>query len=214
MASLSFTGRPWRDRSVSACFLPTETDLRLYRDLAQELKAPPNAHICRYLGAPGAHLVFLGDSGPGDWRRLQEMAASRWPDLPSPGRMATDGTELETVPERIVYESLRPLLRSGMAIDLHQPIRPDDAGHRADLTLRLREARIFIEVAGCCGSDRITRNDNEKRWLERLDRRLRYYHSLSIPPVCIWLDLLARPQELRTLCRDLADRIILEGAGR
>lgn len=214
MASLSPSGRLWRGPNTPACYLPTETDLDLYRDLACGLNAPPNAHICRYLGPAGEHLVFLGESGTSDWRRLQVMAHSRWPDLPEPGRIASDGTPLETLPERIVYEMLSPLLAPGMALDLHQPIEPGNGEHRADMTLRLGSARLFIEVVGCCGSDRIVRNDNERRWLARLDRRLDFYRALDLSPVCIHLDLLAQPGELRACCRTLVSRLVRDGGRR
>lgn len=49
------------DDSTPSRFHPTEADLITYRDLARALGAPPNEAICRYLGAAGQHLVFIGD---------------------------------------------------------------------------------------------------------------------------------------------------------
>ncbi|MBB3172881.1 hypothetical protein FHR90_000695 [Endobacter medicaginis] len=196
---------------IPACVLPTEADLVLYRDLARQLGAPPNAHICRHAGPAAHHLVFINESGPRDWTRVHDTAAARWPDLPKSGSVARDGTVLDSLPERIVYEMLAPRLKPRMALDLHQPIRARDARHRADFTLRCGAARRFIEVVGCCGSDRITRNDDERLWLARLDRRLAVYAAQGIVPVLIHLDLLAQPARLRTLCDDLVRTVAREG---
>lgn len=208
MPASTFSRRRGR---VPAYVLPTDADLDRYHDLACELGAPPSAHICRHAGPAFQHLVFIGESGPRDWSRVHEMAVRRWPDMPEPGAVAEDGTVLDSLPERIVYEMLSPLLRPRMALDLHQPIVARDARHRADLTLRCGAARRYIEVIGCCGSDRITRNDDERRWLARLDRRLTVYDRHGISPVLVHLDLLAQPRRLRRLCADLVRAVAREG---
>lgn len=199
-------------RSTFSPFYPTEHDLQVYKRLTEELGAPPNAHICRFLGAEGQHLVFLGDSGTREWARVQRLAAQRWPGLPHPGLVARDGKTMDSLPERIVYDMLRGLLRRHMKLDVHQPILQQAGDYRADMTLRKGQASLFIEVVGCCGSDRITRNQKEQEWLQRFDKRMAFYRAHAIAPVCIWLDQFAQPGTLRKLCINLVDAIALEGA--
>lgn len=150
---------------LSSIFYPTEDDLLLYRDMTRALGAPPNAHMCRFLGAAGQHLVFIGDSGTQEWSRVQQIAACRWPHLPVSGPVADNGTKLDSLPERIVYQMLSTLKRSNMHVDVHEPICLDEGRFRADLTLRKGNISRYIEVVGCCGSDRVTRNDDERKWL-------------------------------------------------
>lgn len=195
------------DDSTPSRFHPTEADLITYRDLARALGAPPNEAICRYLGAAGQHLVFIGESGQRDWARVDAQARARWPDLPPTGKVASDGKVLESLPERIVYQILDSVKHEDMEIDLHQPIMANVGAEKADLTLRRRSAACFIEVIGSCGPNRITRNDHELRGLERFERRENFYRRVGITPVCIFLDLLARPDDLKALCQSLVDRI-------
>ncbi|KXV55866.1 hypothetical protein AD947_13965 [Acetobacter tropicalis] len=200
------------DDSTPSRFHPTEADLITYRDLARALGAPPSEAICRYLGPAGQHLVFIGESGQRDWARIDAQARARWPDLPSTGTTASDGKILESLPERIVYQILDSLKHHDIEIDLHQQIMPDVRPEKADLTLRRRDAACFIEVIGCCGVNRITRNDHECRGLERFERREAFYRRVGITPVCIFLDLLARPEDLKALCQSLVDRIADDGS--
>lgn len=210
MATLSTT--TGSSSALSSIFYPTEDDLLLYRDMTRALGAPPNAHMCRFLGAVGQHLVFIGDSGTQEWSRVQQIAACRWPHLPTSGSVATDGTILDSLPERIVYQMLCTLKRRNMHVDVHEPIGLTQGRFRADLTLRKGNFCRYIEVAGCCGSDRITRNEDERKWLARLDQRLSFYRALDVTPVVVWLDMFARPAELKDLCIDLVDDVALRGA--
>lgn len=210
MATLSTT--VGSSSALSSIFYPTDEDLFLYRDMTLALGAPPNAHMCRFLGAAGQHLVFIGDSGTAEWSRVQLTAARRWPHLPVSGSVASDGTKLDSLPERIVYQMLCTLKRSNMHVDVHEPICPNEGRFRADLTLRKGAVSRYIEVAGCCGSDRITRNKDERTWLARLDQRLAFYRAQKIEPVLIWLDMFAHPAELKDLCIDLVDDVALQGA--
>ena len=197
---------------LSSIFYPTEDDLLLYRDMTRALGAPPNAHMCRFLGAAGQHLVFIGDSGTQEWSRVQQIAACRWPHLPVSGPVADDGTKLDSLPERIVYQMLCTLKRRNMHVDVHEPICLDEGRFRADLTLRKGNISRYVEVVGCCGSDRVTRNDDERKWLARLDQRLAFYRAQKIEPVVVWLDMFARPEVLKDLCIDLVDDVALRGA--
>lgn len=165
---------------LSSIFYPTEGDLLLYRDMTRALGAPPNAHMCRFLGAAGQHLVFIGDTGTIEWSRVQQTAVRRWPYLPTSGSIADDGTKLDSLPERIVYQMLCTLKRRNMHVDVHEPICLNQGLFRADLTLRKGSVSRYIEVAGCCGSDRITRNEEERRWLARLDQRLAFYRAQKL----------------------------------
>lgn len=198
--------------ALSSLFYPTEEDLLLYRDMALALGAPPNSHMVRFMGATGQNLVFIGESGTQEWARVQRMASCRWPHLPAPGSVATDGTNLDSLPERIVYQMLNKLLRRNMHVDVHEPICLDKGLFRADLTLRKGSVSRYIEVAGCCGSDRIIRNSEERTWLARLDQRLAFYRAQKIEPVVVWLDMFARPDALKDLCIDLVDDVALRGA--
>ncbi|MCP1195067.1 hypothetical protein NKW84_04215 [Acetobacter senegalensis] len=143
---------------------------------------------------------------------MQQIAARRWPDLPAPGPIAHDGTVLDSLPERIVYQILKGFLRRNMVLDVHEPIGLAQGRFRADLTLRKGNFCRYIEVAGCCGSDRVTRNDDERKWLARLDQRLAFYRAQKIEPVVVWLDMFARPEVLKGLCIDLVDDVALRGA--
>ncbi|GLH30460.1 hypothetical protein WSS15_31100 [Acetobacter pasteurianus] len=93
---------------------------------------------------------------------------------------------MDSLPERIVYDMLQGLLRRHMKLDVHQPILQQAGDYRADMTLRKRQASLFIEVVGCCGSDRITRNQKEQEWLQRFDKRTcdcaRVYLAGSVCP--------------------------------
>lgn len=210
MATLSTT--TGSASALSSIFYPTDEDLLLYRNMTLALGAPPNAHMFRFMGAAGQHLVFIGDTGTLEWARVQQMAMRRWPDLPAPGPVAFDGTVLDSLPERIAYQILSGFLRRNMVLDVHEPIGLAQGRFRADLTLRKGSVSRYIEVAGCCGSDRVTRNNEEQKWLARLDQRLNVYRALDITPVLIWLDLFARPAELKDLCVDLVDDVALRGA--
>lgn len=197
---------------LSSIFYPTEKDLLLYKQMAVALGAPPNAHMFRFMGAAGQHLIFIGDSGTAEWSRVQQTAAGLWPHLPVSGPVASDGTKLDSLPERIVYQMLCTLKRRNMHVDVHEPICLSEGLFRADLTLRKGNFCRYIEVAGCCGSDRVTRNDDERKWLARLDQRLAFYRALDITPVVVWLDMFARPEALKDLCIDLVDDVALRGA--
>ncbi|WP_244150436.1 hypothetical protein [Acetobacter malorum] len=210
MATLSTTAGS--SSALSSIFYPIDEDLLLYRDMALALGAPPNSHMLRFMGPAGQNLVFIGESGTQEWARVQHMAGCRWPQLPAPGSVATDGTKLDSLPERIVYQMLSVLKRRNMHVDVHEPICISDGRFRADLTLRKGAVSRYIEVVGCCGSDRITRNKDERTWLARLDQRLAFYRAQKIEPVLIWLDMFAHPAELKDLCVDLVDDVALRGA--
>ncbi|MFP2870864.1 hypothetical protein ACLEIY_01235 [Acetobacter tropicalis] len=208
----TFSTKTSSSSALSSIFYPTKEDLRLYKNMALALGAPPNSHMFRFMGAAGQHLVFIGESGTLEWSRVQQTAAGRWPHLPVSGPVASDGTLLDSLPERIVYQMLCALKRRNMHVDVHEPICLDKGLFRTDLTLRKGFVSRYIEVAGCCGSDRITRNEDERKWLARLDQRLSFYRALDVTPVVVWLDMFARPAELKDLCIDLVDDVALRGA--
>ena len=188
MATLSVHSYSPRKRSVSSSYHATETDLQLYRRLTLDLGVPPNSEMLRYVGPQADHLVFIGESGTSEWARFLRQVYTRWPDLPVGGPVAEDGTVLDSLPERLAYEQLLPLMVRGLQLDLHQPISPEDGDYRADLTIRFKRSAAYLEVVGACGSDRIVRNPLEEEWLDRLDRRLDFYAELGIEPMCLYLD--------------------------
>lgn len=188
-------------------FFPDHADLQTYYDFAMELGAPPNHQMCRYRGVRAQHLVFLGESGTYAWARMDAMARQRWPDLPAAGKVAADKTLLASLPERIIYQFLTAGRFPGVAIDLHQPIDDRSDDFRADITLRCRDAAHFIEVVGCCARDRVVRNAIERRGLIRTELREKFYESQGIQPTLIFLDDFARPEELKSLCTALIQRV-------
>ncbi|GAL97570.1 hypothetical protein AA0312_0404 [Acetobacter tropicalis NRIC 0312] len=81
----------------------TDEDLQVMAALTERLGAPPVSNMMRYCGPEVWHLDQLGES-LGDWRRMLEALARRYPDLPRSGAQASDGTTLDSAPERIVWE--------------------------------------------------------------------------------------------------------------
>jgi hypothetical protein len=119
---------------------------------------------------------------------------------------------LESLPERVFYENLQSVRPCDMRLDLHQPICPELGSQRADMTLRLNQTAIYIEIVGACGSDLITRNADEARWLKRLRERLVFYQGCGITPSCVFLDTLVQPVALRQLCTNLIAKVRLTEA--
>jgi hypothetical protein len=213
MTTFSTTGLRFGGRSKNSRFDATEADLHFYRDLSHRLHAHPNSHMLSNVSGPEAqHLVFIGESGPGDWKRFQQTVAARWPDLPTTGDVASDGARLESLPERIFYEHIELVRPRDIALDLHQPICPEHGAQRADMTLRLNQTAAYIEIIGACGSALVTRNENEARWLEKLRARLLFYKACGITPSCVFLDTLVQPEALRQLCLNLIATVRLTEA--
>jgi|GEM_PF-2783763 len=201
MVSLSFDSRAPRRAPAASPYHATEADLHLYRRVTLALGVPPNSAMLRYAGPEAAHLVFIGESGRGDWARLLREVDARWPDLPPRGPTASDGAVLESLPERVAYEHLRPLMMQGLRLDLNQPISPEHGAYRADLTIRFGRSATYFEVVGACGSDRIVLNRWERRGVARLDRRLKFYARLGITPRCLYLDHLMDADGLKRTYR-------------
>mgnify|MGYP000848854492 CR=1 FL=1 len=181
-------------------FEPTQDDLTLYREISLRLHVQPPSSLFRYIATPaGQHLTRLGDCGTWAWARVIKMAMMHWHDLPTRGAIAGDGTQLNSVPERIVWEALRPVVPPDVTLDVEPRI--EAAPHTlffSDLGIRYRNLVRHVEVAGCCGSDRVVRNDWERHLLRGLDRRLQTYrtHGLETPEIW-WLNDLLYPEMLR-----------------
>ncbi|WP_306309945.1 hypothetical protein [Gluconacetobacter sacchari] len=179
-------------------FHPTEADLALYARLARSLRVLPPSSLFRHLGTEGQHLALLGDRAPWIWARVMRRARGRWPDLPTDGRVAGDGTVLNSVPERIVYEAVRPIVPTDMALDHEPPLGGAPPWHFADFALRHGARVVHVEVVGACGRDRVTRNALEVRLLAEFDRRLEHYRRCRLPAPEAWfLDDLVDPDHLR-----------------
>ena len=154
-------------------------------------------------GPRARHLVELGRS-LGDWRRVGDIAAARWPELPSRGRQAADGTELDSAPERICYETLRPLVRPPLTLVMHPHLF---AGREmfADFGLAGPDGRslVHIEVSGMLGSDLIAGNRAEADSLVRLREKQRLQAEAGQPALrVVVLDTLANADWLRAICEE------------
>lgn len=191
-------------RRAPSRYEPTSADLDLYREITLQLGAPPTSHMLRYRGPRARHLVELG-ANLGDWRRVGDIAEARWPDLPKRGRQAADGTELESVPERICYETLRRLVRPPLTLVLHPRLF---AGRemRADFGLAHGAAaacRIHLEVNGMLGSDLAAGNRGEADSLVRLRDKQQLLETAGRPSLrVVFLDTLAHPGWLRATCAE------------
>ncbi|WP_338125642.1 MULTISPECIES: hypothetical protein [Gluconobacter] len=181
-------------------FEPTPDDLSLYRELSLRLRAQPPSSLFRYIPTPaGQHLTRLGDCGTWAWAAVIKAAMACWNDLPTGGKIAEDGTQLNSTPERIVWEALRPIIPSDITLDVEPHIQiAAPALFFSDLGIRFQDRVRYVEVAGCCGRDRVVRNPYEARLLEGLDRRLGAYRAYGLEaPDVWWLDNLIDPNGLR-----------------
>ena len=187
-------------RQVRSFFEPTPDDLRLYRELSLRLRTQPPSSLFRYIPTPaGQHLTRLGDCGTWAWAAVIKAAMACWNDLPTGGKIAEDGTQLNSTPERIAWEALRPVTPSDITLDVEPPIQiAGPALFFSDLGIRFQDRVRYVAVAGCCGRDRVVRNSYEARLLAELDRRLGAYRAYGLAaPEVWWLDDLIDPNALR-----------------
>ena len=185
-------------RHVRSFFEPTDDDLDLYRDISFKLKAQPPSSLFRYLQPAGRHLMRLGDEGPGVWAGLLRRVEQRWPGLPSRGRVASDGTLLNSALERIAYEAVRPVVPRDVALDLEIALDPlQQPRFYSDFAIRHGSRVMHIEIVGACGADRVTRNDWEAHLLAQFDRRLEVYRQQCLKPEIWYLNDLLEPAQLQ-----------------
>ena len=185
-------------RHARSFFEPTDDDLDLYRDISFRLKAQPPSSLFRYLPPEGRHLMQLGDEGPGVWACLLRRVEQRWPGLPSHGRVASDGTRLNSTPERIAYEAIKPIVPRDVALDLEIALDPlQQPRFYSDFAIRYGSRVMHIEIVGACGADRVTRNDWEAHLLAQFDRRLEVYRQKCLTPEIWYLNDLLEPAQLQ-----------------
>ena len=185
-------------RHVRSFFEPTDDDLDLYRDISFKLKAQPPSSLFRYLQPAGRHLMRLGDEGPGVWAGLLRRVEQRWPGLPSRGRVASDGTLLNSALERIAYEAVKPVVPRDVALDLEIALDPlQQPRFYSDFAIRHGSRVMHIEIVGACGADRVTRNDWEAHLLAQFDRRLEVYRQKCLTPEIWYLNDLLEPAQLQ-----------------
>ncbi len=180
-------------------FEPTLDDLRLYRDLSLRLRAQPPSSLFRYIPTPaGQHLTRLGDCGTWAWAAVIKAAMACWNDLPTGGKIAEDGTQLNSTPERIAWEALCPVIPSDITLDVEPPIQiAAPARFFSDLGIRFQDRVRYVEVVGACGADRVTRNDWEAHLLAQFDRRLEVYRQKCLTPEIWYLNDLLEPAQLQ-----------------
>lgn len=179
-------------------FRPSEADLLFYREVSLQLNVQPSSPMFRYTGPRGSHLSFIGERGCRDWARVMRFARMRWPDLPTAGKIASDGRQLGSVAERAFYETIIAVKPADVTIDVEQPLderQPD--GFRSDLGIRFKDRITHVEIVGACGSDEVTRNAAERHMLGRFHRRQKLYRKMGIKPVVLYLDMLIDPPVMR-----------------
>ncbi|MEN3165798.1 hypothetical protein [Gluconobacter sp. OJB] len=185
-------------RHTRSFFEPTDDDLDLYRDISFRLKAQPPSSLFRYLQPEGRHLMQLGDEEPGVWACLLRRVEQRWPGLPSRGRVASDGTRLNSALERIAYEAVKPVVPRDVALDLEIALDPSQQPRfYSDFAIRFGSRVMHIEIVGACGADRVTRNNWESHLLAQFDRRLEVYRQQRLTPEIWYLNDLLEPAQLQ-----------------
>ncbi|AQS90936.1 hypothetical protein A0U94_08085 [Gluconobacter albidus] len=186
-------------RQVRSFFEPTPDDLRLYRELSLRLRTQPPSSLFRYIPTPaGQHLTRLGDCGTWAWAAVIKAAMACWNDLPTGGKIAEDGTQLNSTPERILWEALRPVTPSDITLDVEPPIQiAAPVRFFSDLGIRFQDRVRYVEVVGACGADRVTRNEWEAHLLAQFDRRLEVYRQQRLTPEIWYLNDLLEPAQLQ-----------------
>ncbi|WP_252347088.1 hypothetical protein [Acetobacter sp. P1H12_c] len=192
----------------------TEHDLQVMAALTERLGAPPVSNMMRYCGPEARHLDQLGES-LGDWRRMLEALARRYPDLPRSGAQASDGTTLDSAPERIVWETLVQRVPDDLDLRCH-PWLEDGRYLRSDFGLCAPEEEtplVCIEVMGMLGSDQICRTDVEEASLDRLAEKQDWFSQPDRPLLrVIWLDMMAHPDWLEAICAEAIEAAVAQTA--
>lgn len=182
----------------------TDEDLQFMAALTERLGAPPVSTMMRYCGPEARHLDQLGES-LGDWRRVLEALARHYPELPRSGQQASDGTTLDSAPERIVWETLVQMVPDELDLCCH-PWLEDGRYLRSDFGLCAPDEEtplLCIEVMGMLGSDRICRADVEEASLDRLAMKEDWFSQPGRPLLrVIWLDMMAHPDWLEAICTE------------
>ncbi|MCP1271762.1 hypothetical protein [Acetobacter cerevisiae] len=182
----------------------TEEDLQFMATLTERLGAPPVSNMMRYCGPEARHLDQLGES-LGDWRRMLEALARHYPDLPRSSSQASDGTTLDSAPERIVWETLVQMVPDELELYCH-PWLEEGRYLRSDFGLCAPDEEtplLCIEVMGMLGSDRICRADVEEASLDRLAAKQDWFSQPGRPLLrVIWLDMMAHPDWLEAICSE------------
>jgi hypothetical protein len=190
----------------------TDEDLQFMAALTERLGAPPVSNMMRYCGPEARHLDQLGES-LGDWRRMLEALARRYPDLPQSGQRASDGTILDSAPERIVWETLVQMVPDELELCCH-PWLEEGRYLRSDFGLCAPDDNtplVCIEVMGMLGSDRICRADVEEASLDRLAKKEDWFSQPDRPLLrVIWLDMMAHPDWLEAICSEAIEAAVAQ----
>ncbi|GBR68154.1 hypothetical protein AA0312_0777 [Acetobacter tropicalis NRIC 0312] len=190
----------------------TDEDLQFMAALTERLGAPPVSNMMRYCGPEARHLDQLGES-LGDWRRMLEALARRHPHLPRSGSQASDGTTLDSAPERIVWETLVQMVPDELELCCH-PLLEDGRYLRSDFGLCAPDEEtplVCIEVMGMLGSDRICRADVEEASLGRLAKKQDWFSQPGRPLLrVIWLDMIAHPDWLEAICAEAIEATVAQ----
>lgn len=190
----------------------TEEDLQFMATLTERLGAPPVSNMMRYCGPEARHLDQLGES-LGDWRRVLEALARHYPELPRSGQQASDGTTLDSAPERIVWETLVQMVPDELNLCCH-PLLEEGRYLRSDFGLCAPDEEIpllCIEVMGMLGSDRICRADVEEASLDRLAAKQDWFSQPGRPLLrVIWLDMMAHPDWLEAICSEAIEAAVAQ----
>jgi hypothetical protein len=190
----------------------TDEDLQFMATLTERLGAPPVSNMMRYCGPEARHLDQLGES-LGDWRRMLDALARHYPELPRSGQQASDGTTLDSAPERIVWETLVQMVPDELELCCH-PWLEEGRYLRSDFGLCAPDGDtplVCIEVMGMLGSDRICRADVEDASLDRLAKKQDWFSQPDRPLLrVIWLDMMAHPDWLEAICSEAIEAAVAQ----
>lgn len=179
-------------RVRSAVSSRVEHDAALYRDIARRMPRglPPTAFMLRYVG-PEARDLFDRYAAPSDWSGFRAAVAARYPDVPAwTPTVAQDGTRLASVPERMVYELLRPRLPCDITLVLHPRLPVPGRRFDADFGLSGRSGPVLhVEVTGAVARNIAPELEHEHRMARRLAAKLEACAKAGLgAPVILYAD--------------------------
>jgi len=187
----------------SSWYHPYKEDRRLYAELAKRLSLAPTSYMTLHAGDSGAMLFGRYGADSATWKRFREQVSLDYPGLPIwTSRIAEDGQVLCSVPERLVYESFRAILRADISLEVHPYVGDSRGDRRADfrLTHEPSNRNVHIEVAGRIARDGRPRTPREASYRRYLMAKLEAYAAAGLAaPALIFIDEVCRPEVLPVL---------------
>lgn len=151
-------------------------DAPLYRELSLRVPcclAPP-AFMLPYMGPDACALFERRASDAPSWLGFRQAVTALYPDIPVRTLVvAADGTRLDSVPERLAYELLRPRLPTDITLVLHPRIPIPGRRFKADFGLVDASGCVLhIEVAGAVARYAAPQRERELHARRKLDAKL------------------------------------------